>query len=44
MDKKIFAYLAYRCGFEIIDQTVIDWSVPELDCISLIRKPIDERR
>ena len=38
MSKKIFAHLAYRNGFEIIDQTVIDWSVPKLDCITLVRK------
>lgn len=38
MDKKIFAYLAYRCGFEIVEQHVIDWSAPEMDCVSLIRK------
>ncbi len=38
MDKKIFAHLAYRAGFEIVEQHVIDWSVPELDCITLLRK------
>lgn len=42
MSKDLFAYLAYRCGFEIIDQKVIDFVEPELDCISLIRKPLKE--
>jgi len=38
MDKKIFAYLAYRAGFEIVEQHVIDWSEPEMDCITLLKK------
>lgn len=38
MDKKIFAHLAYRAGFEIIEQHVIDWSEPEMDCITLVKK------
>ena len=38
MSKDIFAYLAYRCGFEIIDQKEIDWGISNLDCISLIKK------
>lgn len=39
MSDTIFAYLAYRCGFEIYDQKIIDWEVENLDCISLIMKP-----
>lgn len=39
MSKDIFAYLAYRGGFEIISQQVINWGVKDLDCISLIHKP-----
>ena len=39
MDKKLFAYLAYRAGFEIIEQHVIDWNNQEaLDCITLVKK------
>ncbi len=40
MNKKIFAYLAYRAGFEILEQKIIDWgNDKELDCISLLQKP-----
>ncbi len=39
MSKECFAYLAYRAGFVILDQKIIDWGIPELDCISLIEKP-----
>ncbi|MCR5416435.1 MAG: class I SAM-dependent methyltransferase [Pseudobutyrivibrio sp.] len=39
MSKKIFAHLAYRNGFEIVDQVVIDWSASNMDCITLVRKP-----
>lgn len=38
MSKDLFAYLAYRAGFEIVEQNIIDWGVKDLDCISLIRK------
>lgn len=38
MSKMLFAYLADRAGFEVVEQKVIDWEVPELDCISLIKK------
>ncbi len=39
LSKDLFAYLAYRSGFEILEQEVIDWGIKELDCISLIQKP-----
>ena len=38
MSRDLFAYLAYRAGFEIVEQNIIDWGVKDLDCISLIRK------
>lgn len=38
MSKDLFAYLAYRAGFEIIEQEVFDWGVKDLDCVSLVRK------
>lgn len=39
MNKDIFAYLAYRAGFEILEQKVIDWGQKDLDCVTLIQKP-----
>lgn len=40
MSKDVFAFLAYRIGFRILDQNVIDWGgVPGLDCITLVQKP-----
>lgn len=38
MSKDLFAYLAYRVGFEIVEQHVCDWGVKDLDCVSLVRK------
>lgn len=38
MNKNIFAYLSYRAGFEIIDQIVVDWVKPEMDCLTLVEK------
>lgn len=39
MNKDIFAYLACRAGFEILEQTVIDWENEKaLDCITLLEK------
>lgn len=41
MSKKLFAYLAYRAGFEILRQEVIDWTEKDLDCITLLQKHIE---
>lgn len=42
MSKSIFAYLAYRAGFEVLEQKVIDWEgYTGLDCITLLQKPIE---
>lgn len=39
MSKDIFAYLACRCGFSVIEQRCIAWGdIPDLDCVSLLRK------
>lgn len=39
MSKDCFAYLAYRAGFKILDQKIVDWEgVKELDCITLMKK------
>lgn len=39
MSKEIFAYLAVRSGFKILDQKVIDWyEMKNLDCITLLEK------
>lgn len=38
MSKDLFAYLAYRAGFEIVEQHVFDWSAKDLDCVSLVSK------
>lgn len=42
MSKDIFAYLAYRAGFDVVEQKVIDWEgYKDLDCITLLQKPIE---
>ena len=38
MSSNIFAYLSYRVGFEIVEQKIIDWGVPNLDCLTLVYK------
>lgn len=39
MSADIFAYLAYRSGFEIVESRTLDWSgAKNLDCITLLRK------
>lgn len=39
MSKNIFAYLAYRIGFKILNQEIIDWyGEKQLDCITLLEK------
>lgn len=38
MSKDLFAYLCNRAGLNVIEQKVIDWNHPQLDCITLVRK------
>ena len=38
MSDRIFAYLAYRAGFEVLEQHLVDWEVPKLDCLTLLLK------
>ena len=39
MNKDVFAYLAFRVGFKIISQEIIDWyDTKKLDCITLLEK------
>ena len=38
MSAEIFADLARAAGFTVIEQTFHDWGVPNLDCISLLKK------
>lgn len=38
MSKNLFAHIAWLTGFEIVEQRLIDWMIPKLDCISLIEK------
>lgn len=39
MSDRIFAYLAYRAGLEVVEQRVIDWNgYPGLDCLTLVVK------
>lgn len=38
MNHKIFAYLAYRAGFEIEEQKEFDWVGTKLDCLTLVIK------
>ena len=38
MSAGIFAHMAFRCGFRILEQKVIPWGIEALDCISLLEK------
>ena len=39
MSKEIFAYLAWRAGFTVLEQHEIDWGgVDKLDCLTLVEK------
>jgi ubiquinone/menaquinone biosynthesis C-methylase UbiE len=39
MSAPIFRHAALRAGFEVAEQCIIDWGTPNLDCISVLRKP-----
>jgi ubiquinone/menaquinone biosynthesis C-methylase UbiE len=39
MSRELFAHYSVLEGLEVARQQVIDWSVPALDCLSLVRRP-----
>lgn len=40
MSASLFAHVAMRTGFAVLQQQVIDWGgVPQLDCVTLLGKP-----
>ena len=40
MSKELFAHYSAMAGLEVIEQRVIDWGYPELDCLTLLQKPV----
>lgn len=38
MSRDLFAHWAIRSGLTVVDQKVIDWSAPRLDCLTLLKK------
>lgn len=44
MNYKIFSYLAIHAGFIVLDQQILRWADrPDLDCVTLLEKPIKGR-
>jgi SAM-dependent methyltransferase len=39
MSRELFAHYALKEGLVILDQRLIDWGQPDLDCFSLVGKP-----
>lgn len=39
MSSVLFKHIAVRAGFEVAEQNMLDWELPALDCISVLRKP-----
>ncbi|MGA2700834.1 MAG: class I SAM-dependent methyltransferase [Isosphaeraceae bacterium] len=40
MSKELFAHYCLKCELEVVEQKVIDWGDPRLDCLSVFCKPI----
>lgn len=40
MSKELFTHYCFKEGLEIVEARVIDWSEPNLDCLTLFRKPL----
>lgn len=39
MNASLFAYLAFRCGFRVLEQRLITWAgIEGMDCITLLEK------
>ena len=40
MSRELFEHYCYKEGLAVIHAQVIDWGVPELDCITVFEKPV----
>ena len=38
MSKDLFAHICYQAGLNVLDQHIIDWSMPKMDCITIVEK------
>lgn len=38
MSKALFAHIALRSGFLVLEQVVLNWTTPETDCLTLLEK------
>jgi SAM-dependent methyltransferase len=38
MSKALFAHVAMRSGFTVLEQVVLNWTTPETDCLTLLEK------
>ena len=38
MSKALFAHVAMRSGFTVLEQQVLDWTTPETDCVTLLER------
>jgi SAM-dependent methyltransferase len=46
MSRELFAHVAMRAGFQVVDQVILNWGTGDahfhnLDCVSLLEKPAD---
>jgi hypothetical protein len=39
MSRELFAHYCAKEGFAIVLSRVIDWTEPDLDCLTVFRKP-----
>lgn len=42
MSAQLFAHYAHRAGLIILEQKLIDYKIKELDCLSLVEKPLEK--
>ncbi|MDK2921207.1 MAG: hypothetical protein PWR24_764 [Desulfonauticus sp.] len=39
MTRELFKHISIKCGFEVVEQKIIDWGeIKDLDCITLLKK------
>jgi ubiquinone/menaquinone biosynthesis C-methylase UbiE len=42
MSAALFAHVAMRTGFRVVEQHKLDWGDKELDCLTLLEKPVKD--
>jgi len=42
MSKELFFHYSVKAGLQVVEQKVIDWSFPAIDCLTVLQRPTNQ--